>query len=168
MNMKNMSLILLFLLISMPFSQQTCTDSEAQTNRTLDECKARELGDGEGDYCCVANIKIGSQQLYGCVSLSEADYGDIEAIETATVSATGVKGIEYTISCSASYGKTCDDKKICDTNKNQICGDSKKCECKSGYEYDETNKECKLYDDSSRSEFISYKFLFAFIFFILF
>ena len=106
------------------------------------------------------------------MSITEDNYADIEAFETASGNGQGNTVVTYT--CPASYGKTCNEKKVCDKNKNQICGDSKKCECKSGYEYDETNKECKLSasskddDDSSRSEFISYKFLFAFIFFILF
>ena len=39
MNKKNMNLILLFLLVSMPFSQQTCTDTVARTDGTFDECR---------------------------------------------------------------------------------------------------------------------------------
>ena len=130
MNKKNISLIILFLLVTVAFSQQNCENSEdyTRTDISVDICRTRVA---DGGYCCFLETPSPSLTR-SCAPVYGSTYEILDMIMQS--------GVTYI--CPATYGNKCDSHKICDQNKHQICSDSSnKCECEIGYKY-KANEEC--------------------------
>lgn len=92
--MRNLKLLLLFLTISLSFSED-CPVSPDGYDDELDECK--ELKVDTGNHCCLLSYDMGTGELYSkgsaCLSITSDEYADrnkaITRLKGAYPQATG-------------------------------------------------------------------------------
>ena len=92
--MKNLKLLLLFLTISLSFSED-CPVSPDGDDDELDECK--ELKVDRGNHCCLLSYDLGTGELNSkgsaCLSITSDEYADrnkaITRLKVAYPKATG-------------------------------------------------------------------------------
>ena len=80
--MKNLTLVLLFLAISLSFSDDTSPDDETpgcvrtveREGDTLEICKT--LTPIEGKYCCLFSYELEGEKANSCISITQEEYDD--------------------------------------------------------------------------------------------
>jgi len=93
--MKNLKLLLLFLTISLSFSEDCPVSPEGRYDDELDDCK--ELKVDTGNHCCLLSYDLGNKDPdskgSACISISSDEYADrnkaIERLKVAYQDATG-------------------------------------------------------------------------------